>query len=559
MIDIKGSPFNLSDEQKTWVDNKYASLSDDEKIEQLFCPLISKIDEDHLLKILSKYNFGAFMFRRGTACEIQSAVYTAQKAAKIPLLIAANLEDGANGLAAEGTYMGKQMLIAATGDAGYAYKLGKLCGREGSALGVNWSFAPVADIDLNCQNPITNVRTFGDNADTVLEMSRAYIKGLLEEGVIPAVKHFPGDGVDNRDQHLLTSVNTMLMDEWENSFGKIYRSLINDGAMTVMAGHIAMPAMEEYFDKRECRQVIPSSCSHNVLKYLRQNLGFNGLIITDASPMAGFTASGERKITVPLSIENGCDMFLFTKDMEEDISYMKKGYESGRLSEKRLRGAVTRILAVKAALKLHEHIPQKKINDKSVLSCEEHKNWACSCADKAVTLVKDTQNLLPLNPKKMKKILLQILGDSESNERVISHFEKQLCAEGFEVTRYVRETLDTIFADSSAEKFKAKYDLVFYIGNIETESNKTVNRINWHTLFGAGNNIPWFVNEIPALFVSVGNPYHLMDVPMIKTYINGYCNSSFVIDAVMNKLMGKSKFTGISPVDPFCGKWDTKF
>ena len=96
--------------------------------------------------------------------------------------------------------------------------------------------------------------------------------------------------------------------------------------------------------------------------------------------------------------------------------------------------------------------------------------------------------------------------------------------------------------------------MIIYIGNIDNASNKTVSRINWHTMFGLGNNMPWFVEEIPTLFVSVGNPYHLIDVPMVKTFINCYCNTPYVIDSVIEKIMGRSEFVGVSPVDPFCGK-----
>jgi beta-N-acetylhexosaminidase len=166
--------------------------------------------------------------------------------------------------------------------------------------------------------------------------------------------------------------------------------------------------------------------------------------------------------------------------------------------------------------------------------------------------------LLPINSKKHKCILLEILGDFESNDRVYNQFESLLIKEGFEVTKYIPETMETIFDEDSVERFRAKYDLVMYIGNIENASNKTVSRIHWHTLFGAGNNLPWFAKEIPTLFISVGNPYHLLDVPMIKTYINGYCHSPYVIESVVEKIMGRSEFKGTSPIDPFCGLWDTK-
>ena len=339
--------------------------------------------------------------------------------------------------------------------------------------------------------------------------------------------------------------------------------MIEDGAMTAMVGHIAMPAMEEKFDGRPCEKVIPASCSKNIMTgYLRGVLGFNGLISTDASPMVGLTSNTIRREAVPDCIENGADVLLFGKDLDEDVRFMKEGIASGRLSKKRLDEAVTRILATKAAL----HLPEKKADgsifrtddDLKAIGTEEHIAWAKECADHGVTLVKDTVNLLPLSPEKHKKVLFELLGDFPSNDRVRKQFISLLEKEGFEVTEYVPETMETIFNDADVEGFREKYDLVFYVGNIENASNKTVARINWHTLFGAGNNLPWFAKEVPCIFVSVGNPYHLLDVPMIHTYINGYCHSSYVIDAIMKKVMGRSEFRGISPVDPFCGRWDTK-
>ncbi len=562
MIDLKQKPFYLNNEQITWVEETLAGLTSDEKIEQLFCPLLFTNNTDVLRGIISHHNFGAVMFRSGNAKETQAAINALQETAKIPLLISANLEDGGNGIANEGTYMGRQMLIAATHDTKKAYQLGKICGKEGNAVGVNWSYSPVVDLDINFRSPITNVRTFGSDPELVLAMGRSYINGLTEEGVLPTIKHFPGDGVDERDQHLLTSVNTLSIEAWEKSYGKIYRSLIEDGVKTVMIGHIAMPAMEEFFDKKPCQKVIPASISKNIITgYLRGVLGFQGLISTDASPMVGFTSVTERRLAVPAAIENGCDIFLFTKDLEEDLQYMKDGVKEGLLSEQRLNEAVTRILATKAAAGLIELKKNSQLLKSeealNILQCEEHHRWAEECADQAVTLVKDTQNLLPLSSKKYKKVLLEILGDFPSNHRVYEQFETLLKSEGFDVTKYIPETMETIFLDAKVKDFKEKYDLVIYIGNIENASNETVSRIHWHTLFGAGNNLPWFAKEVPTLFVSVGNPYHLFDVPMIKTYINGYCHSPQVIHAVVEKLMGRSEFKGVSPIDPFCGVWDT--
>lgn len=563
MINLKAKPFNLTEEQIVWVEKTLGELTTEEKVEQLFCPLLFTNQSEILKNIITVHKFGAVMFRSGNAAEIQTAINALQETSKIPLLIAANLEDGGNGIADEGTYMGRQMLIAATDDNQKAYQLGKICGREGKAVGVNWAFAPVVDIDRNFRSPITNVRTYGSNQDRVLSMGTSYIKGLTEEGLIPSIKHFPGDGVDERDQHLVTSVNSLTIEEWEESYGKIYRTLIEDGAMTAMVGHIAMPAMEEYFDRKPCTKVIPASVSKNVVTgYLRGELGFNGLISTDATPMVGLTSVTQRKTAVPAAIENGCDVFLFARDLEEDIQYMKDGVKDGLLSELRLNEAVTRILATKAAMGLPTQQKEgnlyRREEDLTVLQSKEHVTWAKECADEAITLVKDTQNLFPLNANQYKKVLLEILGDFSSNERVYEQFETLLKKEGFQITKYIPETMQTIFQDTKVADFKAKYDLVIYIGNIENASNKTVARINWHTLFGAGNNLPWFADEVPTLFISVGNPYHLYDVPMIKTFVNGYCHSSYVIDSVVDKIMGRSEFKGKSPVDAFCGVWDTR-
>jgi beta-N-acetylhexosaminidase len=562
MINMKIKPFYLSEDDMEWVNKTYKNMTIEEKIGQLFCPIVFSNKEEELVSIIKEKHIGGALYREGKGSEIQQSHKILQDSSKIPLLLASNLEHGGTGSAVEGTFFGKQMLVAATGDSQKAYQLGKVSCKEGAAVGVNWAFAPVVDIDYNFRNPITNVRTYGSNPEMVLAMGKAYMKGATEEGLAVSIKHFPGDGVDERDQHLLTSTNSLSCEEWKDTYGLIYEGLIDDGALTVMIGHIAMPAYEEKYNKTECKELLPATLSKNLLqKLLREELGFHGLITTDATPMVGFCCAIDRRTAVPMSIECGCDMFLFNKDLDEDYGYMLEGYQKGLLSEERLEEAILRILATKAALKLHN----KKSNGTlvpgtqalSVLKCEEHDIWAKECADMGITLVKDTQNLLPLDPSKHKRVLVEMMGDFQSNERVYAHFEKLLAKEGFEVIKYIPEDftrpLDTV------EQFKSKYDLVLYLGNIETASNKTVSRLNWFTFFGLGNNMPWFVNEVPTLFVSVGNPYHLIDAPMVKTYINGYCNSDYVINAVMEKLMGRSEFKGTSPVDPFCGRKDTRY
>lgn len=556
MIDLKGKPFYLNEEEIAWVEETKASMSLEEKVGQLFVPIGYSGDPGYLEGVMLCHHIGGILYRCGDAREMQETHRYLQEHSRIPLFICANLEDGGSGIAVDGTNYGKQMQAAATGESESAYRLGKISCSEGAAVGCNWSFAPVVDIDRNWRNPITNVRTYGSDPERVLEFAKQYCKAAKEENVLVSVKHFPGDGCDEVDQHILTSVNDLSVEEWDATYGMIYRGLIEEGAQTVMVGHIAQPAYQKFYNPDHPDELVPASLSPELLKnLLREKLGFNGLVITDSTCMVGFSSAMEREKAVPYSIEAGCDMFLFNKDLDEDFQYMLEGVKKGILSEERLEEALTRILAAKASLGLHkkekgEIVPEP--DALSILKSTEHTDWAKENADKAVTLVKDAQHLLPVSPEKYKKVLLEVLGDCESNERVIAQFEKRLLEAGFDVERYEKESFET--AKFDVHTFREKYDLVIYLGNVENQSNKVTNRLSWYTFWGNGNNVPWFVKERPVLFISLANPYHLVDVPMIKTFINAYSNNEYVIDAAVEKILGHSPFKGTSPVDPFCGK-----
>lgn len=557
MINFKDKPFYLNDEDIEWINNAYNKMSLEERIGQLFFPIALTNNHEYLkYQILNKYPGGIF-FRTGKSEELFDAYSYLQQEANIPLFTAANLEAGGDGAIEEGTSFGKQMQIAATGNKENAYRLGKVCSLEAKAVGCNYAFAPVVDVDLNYHNPITNVRTYGNNPNKVIEYAREYIKACNEENVLTSIKHFPGDGVDECDQHILTSVNSLSQEQWNATYGKVYKTLIDEGVKTVMVGHIALPSYQN--NKKE---LIPASLSKEILTdLLRNKLGFNGMIISDATPMVGFTCAMDRKHAVVQAIMAGCDMFLFNKDYDEDYQYMLDGYNSGLLSEERLQEAVLRILATKASQKLHkkDNVPNKE--NLCVINCEQHKNWSIECADQAITLVKDTQNLLPINSSKHKKVLFELLGNCASNDRVSECFIKKMKECGYEIIPYEKETFDFSkpLPFDTVEQFKQKYDLVIYLANIENASNKTTNRIDWYTLFGLGNNMPWFVKEVPTLFISLQNPYHLLDVPMIKTYINCYSNHNVMIEGVVKKINGESEFKGINPIDPFCGKEYLKY
>lgn len=561
MIDLSKKPFYLNEIQIQKVNELLNSMTLDEKIGQLFCPIGSPIEEKKIQEFLEKYKPGAMMYRPMESTKIKEIHTNLQKYSKLPLMLAANLESGGNGICTDGTYFSRQMGVAATHNLDQAYILGMIAGKEANAVGCNWSFSPIVDIDMNYLNPITNVRTFGSDRDTVIACAQNQIKALKEFDVIPCIKHFPGDGVDMRDQHLLSSVNDLTVEQWDNSYGKIYQTLVDEGVETVMVGHILLPYYVKYFSPSiDDENILPASMSKEILTHLlREKLGFNGMVVTDATAMIGYNVSMPRSQAIPITIENGCDMILFNKNIDEDYRFMKDGLTNGLLSEERLNEAVLRILATKMAKGLFEK--SKVYNTLDVIGCEEHQQLAYQCASEAITLVKNKQNILPISPQKYKRVRVYNLTDSslggfkeEGSHRRLETYLENL---GFEVEVYDYEHLNffEIF-ETGSTYFKDKYDLVIYVANFDTASNYTVRRIEWVKLMAA--DAPWFVQEVPTIFISMANPYHLFDVPMVKTYINCYSNNDASVESLVNKLIGKEEFYGVSPVDAFCGKWDTK-
>lgn len=561
---LRNKPFYLDDEQLRWVQATFEQMTTNEKIGQLFFMVGYKQDEPFLRRLTEELGVGGLMCRSMEKESVLATVSTLQRYTKIPLLIAANLEAGGQGITSDGTKIGSNLAIAATDETELAYRLGEVCVLEGKSVGANYAFAPVVDVDYNFRNPITNTRTFGSDPERVKRMGTAYMQAVQERGMAVSIKHFPGDGVDERDQHLVTSVNTMSPEEWDESFGDIYRHLINEGAKTVMVGHISLPEYSKKLNPAlQDEQILPASLAPELLNgLLREQLGFNGLIITDATTMAGMNIPMPRNELVPKAIEHGCDMFLFTKNLDEDILFMKQGLENGILSAQRLDEAVLRILGLKASLALHKinNIPSLD-HANAVLKSEAHLTIARQVADRSITLVKEEAGVLPLTSERYKHILLYDI-ESEANalgyhksKGLAASFTPLLEREGFSVTRFepsgVYEGHQGSFDD-----MKERYDLIIYLCNLATKSNQTTVRIEWINPMGI--NVPIYMQSIPTIFISTENPYHLLDVPRVKTYINTYGTNDYTLPLLVQKLTGKSKFVGKSPVDPFCGKWDTR-
>ncbi len=494
MVDLTIKPYDLNENQLRWVEDTLASMSDDEKIKQLFVNLTGAGSNEEMVKHeCETMQMGAIRFNPRKKEEMWEMNRLFQKYSKIPVLSAANVEAGGNGATSDGTNVGQEIKVAATGDKSYAYKMGRICGRETRAVGSNWAFAPIVDLTYNWHNPVISTRAFGKDADMVLEFSREYFRGISECGILCAMKHFPGDGQDERDQHVATSVNTMSCDEWDATYGKVYAGLIEDGIQSVMPGHIMMPAYQKRFDP----------------------------------------------------------------GLSED------GY-----------------------------LPATICRELDIVGCAEHRQVSDEVSEKSVTLVKQVgENIFPITDKKRVLLvpvgpkpspILVVAGMGADGSALINNLKTELEAYGHSVEIYV-DPVEKIVAELAKlspeerenggfEKLKKKgaygmktsiasltdnYDLVICVANVSA-TMRTTQRLEWAISKGGWDN-PWYVNEIPTIFVSFNCPFHLADVPQVKNFVNCYDSQPSSVRAFVRKLEGESEFTGVSTVDAFCGLMDTRF
>ncbi len=580
MVDLRQKPFNLDENQVKWVEDTISGMSLEEKLGQLFVLLkaVPGVDEEKIASSLQQSHQGGLRWQGGNKEMVWLQNTTFQKHSKLPLLIAANCDDGGKGALPEGTFVATAAQCGAGEGTENAYHLGLVAGREASAIGCNWMFNPVVDVYQNWRNTIVNTRSFGSDPDVVLANARAYIRGIKDANPNMActAKHFPGDGVEELDQHLALGVNNLSVEEWAQSFGKVYRSLIEDGLESIMVGHIALPEMS-----RKLRpgitdaQIKPATQAPELLTdLLREQMGFNGLIITDATHMVGFTATAKRSEGLPAAIIAGCDMILFANDVEEDREYLRKAYERGELTEERLSDALHRILGMKAHLHLYEdtvRYPAKERLD--VIGCAEHQSYTAQAAQECITLVKDTRKQLPIDPKKQKRVYLVYVGSTPTTKGYQGDPVKQVVIEeleraGFQVDvcpNYHDLEVENgvspmnfvkMLGHSSRKNFVDSHDFVLLVINVKGYAQENWVRVRWSCNHSC--ELPWYNEELPTIGMSLNYTNHLIDVPQLHTFINAYGPTRTHIRTAIEKLTGQSPFQGKADETVFCGRWDTR-
>jgi len=573
MINLRAKPFFLDEEGVKWVEETEASMTMHEKICQLFVDPLMSMSREELKLFLEKYpiagaSFRALQFDNETAWDIMGEL---QEQSKIPLLYAGNCESGSNGAIRGGTLVATGAQVRAARDEKIAYNVGYVLGKETAAVGFNWSFGPVGDILMNWRNSLINTRAYGDNAEFVSQCVEAYNKGCMESSVIPCLKHFPGDGWEERDQHLTIGNIGLSCEEWDKSFGKVYKTSIDNGVLSIMVAHFTLPSYQRLLNPSlKNEDMLPACLSEELVHgLLREKLNFNGLAVTDQTKMMGYYGM-RRTEALPKTIAAGCDIILGINDMEEDYAAIKAGIEQGVITQERLKDAIYRILATKAAIGLHikkqtgNLRPEKE--SMKCIGCEEHLDMAKDAAQKAITLVKNTKHQLPIRPDQYRKIGVFILDDSLSSPNDLMGkgvasgggiHTKQTVLDSLKEVGFEPEEMISSINKGKMSDFTKKYDAVMIFADMTGFARTNSIRLIWPSPMSSC--YPWYIHEVPVVFVSLNYTNHLIDVARVPSFINAYNNRPDTIKETIKRITGEAQFEGQYEENVWCDCWDTHF
>lgn len=547
---LSAPPFNLDPVGRDWVRSTLATMDRTAKVRQLFVHICFGTGPEVVERMTALAPAGVTKFFGPDAAAELDTLDALRGAAAIPYLVSADLEGSRMSLPF-GTEVPNPLALAAVDDVQASTTIARIMAEEARAAGVNWSFTPVIDINALFRSPIVATRGLGSDPDRIRAHALAHIAGLQAHGVAATVKHWPGEGHDDRDQHLVTTINPLSLDDWNATHGALYRAAIDAGVMAVMSAHIALPAYVHAHDPDAGLEAYrPASVSPLLnQKLLRGELGFNGVIVSDATPMAGFGASAHRDEMLPQVISSGCDVILFSDEPEADIARIEAALDDGRITGLRLDEALTRILGLKAALGLHQ---DRAPADRKKLFNQGSARIAEAITARAPTLVKDVKGILPLSPHRHRRVLIYSTGivTPLHGEGMPMAFPEMLRAEGFKVT----------VATPGDKHDQRDFDLVLFVMGEETLLTRGRIFLDWNRLTGGMHGAMarhW--HEVPTALISFGYPYYLYDAPRMPCVVNAYATMDTMQKATLDCLLGRAPFQGKNPVDPFCGLPDARF
>jgi beta-N-acetylhexosaminidase len=484
-------------------------LSVRDAINQVCCPLLNFEPSETL---------GAAHISRGTREKVTEQIRKLRVTSEIPPLCTADLECGAGRAVVGLTEFPDLMGLGANDSEELAYAVGKATALEGRSVGLNWTFSPCVDVAEVPDSPAVSTRSAGRTVERVIRTARGYLRGLQEHGMVATLKHFPGDGYTTYDQHLTTVAIPLTLEQWWRGPGRIYRELIDAGAKTIMAGHISLPA---YDARDEARGLYPpATLSRRLLvDLLRGELGFGGLLVSDAMGMAGVAGFMHPFESYARFLEAGGDCVLFPRVPDRRFyPEMERALRDGILTEATLYDRAARILAFKEDLGL---LPASPARESPNPELAEHAALARRVADGAVTLVRDRAGTLPF----------------ELEDQAIYTALTDALGRRAQVVELVDPGPHALFERVD------QFDLVVCSIGAVTSWGVSVARL--HGPMCRNLMEGWMRLGVPAVFVNHIHPFvHLEFDPVMDCVINTYRSLPSSGERIVDGLTGERPFTG---------------
>ena len=531
--------------ESRWVKKILSRMTLEEKIGQLMTISYSgrffNRDSEEMARLehlIVNRKVGGMILYGESVYETAILTNTCQTWAEIPLLIASDLERGLGNQIQGTTQFPPLMALGALGREDYVYRIGEITAREARAIGIHLTYAPVVDVNINPDNPIIDVRSFGESPEDVSRLAALFIKGCQDHGLLATAKHFPGHGDTDKDSHLeLPTVNGDL-ERLERVELYPFRKAIEAGVSVIMTAHLYLPALDPTPD-------LPATLSHRIITdLLRKELGFKGLIVTDAMTMDGVTKLYSPEVAAVMAIKAGVDMILSTPAIEEVIDALIQSVRAGEISEQRIDDSVRRILEAKARLGLHKKKLVKIEALDQILGSRNHLQLAQQCYEEAITLVKNDNQVLPLSDPDSTIAVFSLSSDPGgyyAGQALIGELEERFpglvsfCAEATTGEEYLEEGKQLaeganvlIFALFSARRArKGSVDLnLSHVQMIKEASD----------------------GDTPVVAISFGSPYFLRRFPDIDAYMCVYRYTREAQITAAKALMGEIDIKGRLPV-----------
>ena len=536
-----------------WARQTLAQMSLEEKLGQMvmvyywgrftstedpdFRELLREVKEQHIGGLILQAQRTPTNVERSQVYPTAALSNELQRAAKIPLFVAADFENGTAMRLADGTSLPSAMAVAATGDPRDAYTAGKITAIEARAAGLNWIFAPDSDVNDNPDNPIINTRSFGEDPTRVSEFVVQFIRGVQQNGAMATAKHFPGHGNVNSDSHISVPVVPGDLAELDRVELVPFRAAISAGVGAVMSGHLVVPALEP--DKH-----IPATLSPRILTdLLRKKMGFGGIEITDALDMAGVTQIDSPPNVAVRAVNAGIDVLLIPPNPVAAITSMKEAVESGELPMAKVNEAVRRILRAKARLDLEQRrlVDLNRLN--TVFGSPRFRNEAQDIAGRGITLIRDNAKILPLDAARPQRVLLVVIsGDPDPYPGSLIENELRDRTASLQTIR-----VDARFAKANSVQLPAPdtYDVAIAAVNVRVADGKgTVGLpLEEIALLNALIAAPK-----PAIVASLGSPYLVAQFPNAKTWVAAFGTQDVVQRAMARAIFGQTAIAGQLPV-----------